>query len=169
MHQRPVQARGRCSLCLNFETLQSRLSDPAQLVLHTGGSLSFSDSHKSKRSQLGKKNFPHRSTWLEREDVSSSSEDVVPNILHVVRYGAAPMSFMVSFCNVAQNQTVPSSICYFTFLQEAVCIKAFLVHQRPEKFYLHSNIVDLTRYGEHWQQVYNGKLDDNDNIAAGLK
>ena len=59
--------------------------------------LSFSNTHKSKRSQFGKKNFPHRSTWLEREDGSSSSEDVVPNILHVVRYGAAPMSFMVSF------------------------------------------------------------------------
>ena len=51
------------------------------------------------------------------------------------------------------------------YLQEAVCIKAFLVNQRPEKFYLHSNIVDLTRYGEHWQELYNGKQDD---IKAGL-
>ena len=67
--------------------------------------LSLSNTHKSKISQFVKKNSPHRNTWLEREDVSSSSDDVVPNILHVVRYGAAPMSFMVSFCNVAQNQT----------------------------------------------------------------
>ena len=50
---------------------------------------------------------------------------------------------------------------FINFFQEAVCIKAFLVHQRPEKFYLHSNIVDLTRYGEHWQELYKGKLDDD--------
>ena len=74
----------------------------------------------------------------------------LPNVLHVVRYGAAPMTFMVRY---------PSCQCstFYIFLQEAVCIKAWLVHQKPNKFYLHSNIVDLTRYGEHWQQLYKGK------------
>ena len=44
-----------------------------------------------------KKNLPQRNTWLEREN-TSTDDDVVPNILHVVRYGGAPMTFMVSFC-----------------------------------------------------------------------
>ena len=32
-----------------------------------------------------------------------------------------------------------------------------VVDVATRKFYLHSNIVDLTRYGEHWQQLYKGK------------
>ena len=39
----------------------------------------------------------YRSTWLRGPDVFSSSEtsSEIPNILHVVRYGADPMTFMV--------------------------------------------------------------------------
>ena len=80
----------------------------------------------------------------------ASAKSVVPNILHVVRYGAAPMTFMVKKWSRIKHKTVPIILSFvYTFSQEAVCIKAFLVHQKPEKFYLHSNIVDLTRYGEH--------------------
>ena len=38
--------------------------------------------------------FLQRSTWLEGKDTSENGG--VPNILHVVRYGAAPMTFMVN-------------------------------------------------------------------------
>ena len=82
---------------------------------------------------------------MEGKDASENSG--VPNILHVVRYGAAPMTFMVSKCSTIKHKTVPIILLDFLhFFQEAVCIKAFLVHQRPDKVYLHSNIVDLTRY-----------------------
>ena len=38
----------------------------------------------------------HRSTWLRGPDVfSSETKSEIPNILHVVRYGADPMTFMV--------------------------------------------------------------------------
>jgi hypothetical protein len=42
--------------------------------------------------------------------------------------------------------------------QEAVCIRAFLTQQKPDKFYLHSNLVDLSHFGEYWDQLYKGEL-----------
>jgi hypothetical protein len=49
----------------------------------------------------------------------------------VVRYGNKPLSFT-----------------------EAVCLKAFLQLQRPDKFYLHSQSVDLSSLGKYWKQLY---------------
>ena len=105
----------------------------------------------------------HRSTWLRGPDVFSSSEtsSEIPNILHVVRYGADPMSFMVR-----SKYLKKSFHSLFSLFQEAVCIKAFLVQQNPEKFYLHSNIVDLTQYGEHWIKLYKGGWDDNSSAVS---
>ena len=69
----------------------------------------------------------HRSSWL--KDLTSRHL-VVPNILHVVRYGDTPVS-----------------------LVEAICIKSYLMQQNPDRFYLHTNMVDLSNYGEHWKQL----------------
>jgi hypothetical protein len=75
---------------------------------------------------------PYRSTWLAGMMTKTM---VVPNILHIVRYGDTPVSFV-----------------------EAVCIKSYLIHQNPSKLYLHTNLVDLTNYGTHWDTIYQGEM-----------
>ena len=84
---------------------------------------------------------PHRSTWLGWEAEEAA---VVPSIMHVVRYGSRPLTFTVS------------SSTPFPPLQEAVCLKSFLQKQKPQKFYLHTNIVDLSQFGEFWTELYKG-------------
>ena len=65
---------------------------------------------------------------------------VVPNILHIVRYGDTPVTFV-----------------------EAVCIKSYLIHQNPDKLYLHTNLarpglVNLKNYGPNWVTLYKGEV-----------
>ena len=74
----------------------------------------------------------HRSSWL---GGMMMKKMVVPNILHIVRYGDTPVSFV-----------------------EAVCIKSYLLHQNPDKLYLHSNLVDLSHYGPNWDSLYKGNI-----------
>ena len=70
----------------------------------------------------------HRSTWLERGVI-------VPNILHLVRYGDTPLSYV-----------------------ECVSIKSALLHMNPDKLYLHTNLVDLSNYGQYWNTLYSGNI-----------
>jgi len=74
---------------------------------------------------------PNRSNWLEGWMTKTM---VVPNILHIVRYGDNPISFV-----------------------EAACIKSYLLHQNPSKLYLHSNLVDLSHLGQYWDKLYHEK------------
>ena len=74
---------------------------------------------------------PHRSSWL--DSMMKKKDMVVPNILHIVRYGDTPVSFV-----------------------EAACIKSYLIHQNPSKLYLHTNLVDLTHFGTYWDTLYQG-------------
>ena len=74
----------------------------------------------------------HRSSWL---GGMLTKTMVVPNILHIVRYGDTPVTFV-----------------------EAVCIKSYLIHQNPDKLYLHTNLVDLTNYGPNWETLYQGEV-----------
>ena len=74
----------------------------------------------------------HRSSWL---GGMLRKTMVVPNILHIVRYGDTPVTFV-----------------------EAVCIKSYLIHQNPDKLYLHTNLVDLTNYGQNWDTLYQGEV-----------
>jgi len=69
----------------------------------------------------------HRSTWLERGVI-------VPNILHLVRYGDTPLSYV-----------------------ECVSIKSALLHMNPDKLYLHTNLVDLSNYGQYWNTLYSDR------------
>jgi len=73
----------------------------------------------------------HRSTWL--AGVGGGGV-IVPNILHIVRYGDTPLSYV-----------------------ECVSIKSVLLHMNPDKLYLHTNLVDLSNYGQYWNRLYSDK------------
>lgn len=80
-----------------------------------------------------------RTSWWE----SLGQEYEVPNILHLVRYGNKKMTFT-----------------------EAVCLKSFLMQQKPDKFYLHSNLVDLSGMGKYWDRLYK---DEGLNLREKLR
>ena len=90
--------------------------------------------------------LPGRPNYLGADESPSPNPlPLVPNILHLVRYNLQPLNFTVGL-----HPTLPSCP------QEAICLKAFLLHQRPAKLYLHSNLVDLTQFGPYWAQLYAG-------------
>ena len=82
----------------------------------------------------------HRSTWL--AGVGGGGV-IVPNILHIVRYGDTPLSYV-----------------------ECVSIKSVLLHMNPDKLYLHTNLVDLSNYGQYWNRLYSGNKNNLINILT---